>query len=236
MKKMLCILLCLALMLACSVTLYASEITVLVNGNAVKFDPADQQPVIVNDRVLVPMRAIFEAMGANVDWESNTRTAVAIKPEVRVEMRIDSKIFMRNGAYVLCDVEARIINDRTMIPTRAFAESVGATVDWDHANRTVIITANLTPSDEEWKAFETLALNEAIAGYTYKILAINEENPEITSSTESLFIEANKGLNNAKEETDPGQRITLLTDVNNMLLNFYVQLSENPVLVQPPIA
>jgi|GEM_PF-6650611 len=235
MKKAVCILLCLLVMLACSVTLYASEITVLVNGKAVEFDPADQQPVIINDRVLVPMRAIFEAMGANVDWESHTRTAVAIKPEVRVEMRIDSKVFVRNGAYVLCDVEARLIGERTMIPTRAFAESIGAEVSWDHANKTVIINANLAPSDEEWKTFETRVLNEAISGYTYKIYAINDVNPSIALSTEALFSEAAKGMGNIKEEPDPGKRIPLLADVNNMLLNFYVQLAENPVLVQPSV-
>ena len=235
MKKTLVLLLCLAVLFACGMTLYASEYTVLVNGEAVFFDPADQQPVMINNRILVPMRAIFEAMGAKVDWESNTRTAVASKPEVRVEMRIDSKLFMRNGAYVLCDVEARLIGDRTMIPTRAFAESIGAEVDWDQENQTVIINANLTPSEEEWLTFETTALCGSIVNYTNKILVIAEENPEIKSSVESLFLESVKGLEKIAEETEPTKAITGLTDVSNMLVNFYVQLSGNPVLTLPSI-
>jgi hypothetical protein len=112
-------------------------ITVLVNGAAVIFD---QPPVVQSGRTLVPLRAIFEALGANVAWEQSTQTVTATRGNTTVTLSIGSNILNRNGEQVTLDVPAQIVGGRTLVPARAVAESFGAAVGWDPDTRTVTIT------------------------------------------------------------------------------------------------
>lgn len=114
----------------------SEEIMVSVNRTLLTFD---QPPVIVNDRTLVPLRAIFEALGAAVDWEPTTRTVTARRGEVNISLVVDTNIIKKNGDDIEIDVPAQIIGDRTMVPVRAISESLGASVDWDSITRTVLI-------------------------------------------------------------------------------------------------
>lgn len=114
-------------------------ISVRLNGSKVYFD---QLPVIENDRTLVPLRAIFEALDAEVSWDGETRTVSAAKADRTVSLTIDDINATVNGEATVLDVPAKIINDRTMVPVRFIAQSFGANVDWDPDTRTVIITSN----------------------------------------------------------------------------------------------
>ncbi len=118
----------------------SEEILVRVDGEYVDFD---QPPAIVNDRTLVPVRAIFEAMGIEVNWDPATRTVSANRANTAISMVIDSNIINKtiNGtaSTVEIDVPAMILGDRTMVPARAIAESFGASVNWDGKTRTVIV-------------------------------------------------------------------------------------------------
>ncbi len=118
-----------------ALTIYP-EIAVRVDGNKVYFD---QLPAIVNDRTLVPLRAIFEALGATVSWDGATRTVTGVKGDIKVNLTIDSDQLYVNGTPKTIDVPAMIINDRTMVPARAISEALGCFVDWDAAIRTVKI-------------------------------------------------------------------------------------------------
>ena len=105
-------------------------------GNEIKFD---QQPVIENGRTLVPLRAIFEALGADVDWDDATRTVTSVKGNTTVELAIDSTEMKINGAVKVIDVPAQIVNSLTLVPVRAISESFDCLVDWDGNTRTVVI-------------------------------------------------------------------------------------------------
>ena len=121
----------------------SDEIKVLVNGTALVFD---QAPIIENGRTLVPLRAIFEALGADVHWEQSTQTVTAVRGDMTVTLTIGSSILTRNGDQVTLDVPAKIVNGRTLVPARAVAESFGADVKWDQATNTVTITTVDTSS------------------------------------------------------------------------------------------
>ncbi len=112
------------------------QIKVILNNEEVSFD---QPPIIQNDRTLVPLRAIFEAMGATVYWNGNTQTVISTLYGTTVQLTIGSNILYRNGEAKTLDVPAQIINDYTMVPARAVAEAFGAYVDWDGSERTVYI-------------------------------------------------------------------------------------------------
>ncbi len=116
-----------------------SDVGVYVDGNKVEFD---QTPVIHLGRTMVPLRAIFEALGASVEWNQATRTVTSRKGNNTIELTIDSDILYKNGSPVYLDVPAMLVNDRTLVPVRAVSEALGANVDWNGETRSVIISSN----------------------------------------------------------------------------------------------
>lgn len=116
------------------------DVGVIVNGTPLQMD---QPPVMKDGRVLIPFKAVFEALGAEVSWEPHTRTVTARKNDTQVKLVIDSKNMSvtENGAErnVTLDVPPQITNGRTLVPGRAAAEALSAVVSWDEAMRTVSI-------------------------------------------------------------------------------------------------
>ncbi len=130
-----------------------SDLRVQLNNRILGFSTP---PVMEEDRMLVPMRFLFEQMGAEVNWDENTQTATATVPvsadaQLRtfgaetaksVTFAIDNTIATVNGSTAEMDVPARLVNDKTMVPLRFLSENLGCTVDWDEATNTAIITTN----------------------------------------------------------------------------------------------
>lgn len=112
------------------------KIPVYVNNNEVVFD---QQPIIVDGRTLVPVRAIFEVLGADVDWNGNTYTVTAKRNSVEIQLKIGSADMYKNGEKIILDVPAKIYGGRTLVPARAVSEAFGGTVRWDSFERAVYI-------------------------------------------------------------------------------------------------
>lgn len=114
-------------------------ITVYVDQQKVAF--ADQAPVIVDDRTLVPMRKIFEAMDADVTWDEPSQTITSTRGSDVVTMTIGQKQVYKNGKVVYTmDVPAQIMQDRTIVPIRAVAVAFDANVAWDGINYVIDIT------------------------------------------------------------------------------------------------
>lgn len=115
---------------------YDKGISVEINDKKVNFDVA---PTMENDRVLVPMRKIFEELGATVEWDDATQTANAVLNDIDISVKIDSNILNKNNADIQLDVPARIKNDRTLVPIRAISEAFNCKVEWDDETKTVKI-------------------------------------------------------------------------------------------------
>lgn len=96
-------------------------------------------PVIENERILVPMRFLLEQMGADVEWNQDTQTAIATMNNISVSFSIDDTNAEINGKTATMDIPARLINDKTMVPLRFLSEEMGYTVTWDEATRTAVI-------------------------------------------------------------------------------------------------
>lgn len=75
----------------------------------------DTPPTIVDGRTLVPVRAIFESLGATVNWDASTKTATGLRGGTTVVVQIDNKTAYVNGRAQTLDVPAKIINGRTMV-------------------------------------------------------------------------------------------------------------------------
>lgn len=100
-------------------------------------------PQIQNGRTLVPLRAIFEALGADIIWDPVTRTVTGTKDNTMVTLTIDSKTAYINGTAKELDVPAVIVSGRTMVPARFIAESLGAVVGWDNDSKTVLVNSDI---------------------------------------------------------------------------------------------
>ena len=112
-------------------------VTVFLNDRKIKFD---QIPVIDNGRTLVPLRAIFEKLGAEIEWNGETKTVTAVKGETKIELTVDSTNATKNGEAVNLDVPAKIVNGRTMIPVRFVADCFGVEVGWNEEMKQVQLT------------------------------------------------------------------------------------------------
>lgn len=132
--------------LAVQVPVYAEGIGIYIDDEQLV---CETECVNINGRVLVPMRAVFEAFGSEVTWNGEDRSVTAVRENTVINLRIDSDIletgiinsdgvFVKSDSISL-DVPAQIINDYTYIPVRAVSESLGAFVQWDGANNSVMI-------------------------------------------------------------------------------------------------
>ncbi len=120
-----------------NISLNSRQIKVLLNEKQIQFD---QHPIIQNGRTLVPLRAIFEAIGANVTWNEKLKTITAVYENTTIIMKVGDKTITKNGSKITLDVSPQIINGRTLVPARAVAESFGAKVDWNSDIQTISIT------------------------------------------------------------------------------------------------
>lgn len=141
MKKLIALLSALILMFTVTSPVLADTPKVTFNGVEMEFESA---PYIKNDFTMVPFRAIFEAMGATVGWDPETKSVVGyLETEedfIDIGMQIDLPYAFVKGEKVDLDISAEITDDFTFVPLRFVAENLGADVLWDHENYTVVIT------------------------------------------------------------------------------------------------
>lgn len=140
MKKLISILLALVMMLSSVSVMAGKDVTVLKDGEKLIFDV---NPYIDVDTTMVPMRAIFESVGAKVTWDAETRTVISIY-QVGEEYRnlilqVGTDYAFLNGEKIGMEKTAVIVGDRTFVPLRAVIETLGYDVLWDPDTYTVTI-------------------------------------------------------------------------------------------------
>lgn len=122
---------------------FGTPITIHIDG---EYLPCDVDPIMQNNRVLMPMRAAGEALGATVNWDQPTQTATLTKNGNTIQFTAGSSTYYINGAANTTDVPPQVIQGRTLIPLRAFAEALNTRVDWLQAQLDVSISATGEPA------------------------------------------------------------------------------------------
>ena len=100
----------------------------------------DVDPEVKNQRTMVPIRAVVEAIGGEVSWDQKAQRVTMRRAGSTVVMTLDSTTATVDGKAVEMDVAPYATNGRTLIPARYAAEFFGQKVDWDGARRQVLIT------------------------------------------------------------------------------------------------
>lgn len=133
----------LAVVMAASLALPASaasaRVTLRLDGYTLIL-PSDSQPEIKDGRTMVPIRAVSEALGADVGWDAAARQVTLARAGVTIVMTVGSETAYVNGEAVEMDVAPYIKDGRTLIPARYVVEFFGQKVDWDGETYTVSIT------------------------------------------------------------------------------------------------
>ena len=131
---------------------YGQNPEIQINGEAIYIPIYEQQPTIINGRTLVPLRAVMEELGFEIDWHEHRQRALLSRPRNVVAITVGHDYMWVAGQQVDLDVPAQIMNARTMVPVRAISEATGFDVDWDAENFVVnIIVDNL-----EWEVVPPL--------------------------------------------------------------------------------
>lgn len=112
----------------------SEDITILINNSEISTDVA---PVIMNGRTMVPARAIFESLGADVGWNGETRTVTVSAKGVDVNLVVGSRVAVVNGNNIYLDQPAAVVEGRTIVPIRFISENIGARVGWNPDTKTV---------------------------------------------------------------------------------------------------
>ncbi len=113
------------------------NISVILNGQMLSFS---EQPYIENSTAMVPMRTIFEALDAKIDYNKETKTIMAYKGNTTIKLVIGSTKAEINGVSKVMSVAAANKNGNTMIPLRFISEALDADVDWNAETATAKIT------------------------------------------------------------------------------------------------
>lgn len=128
------------IMASCICANAQSDVKVTLNGNEVYFP--DVKPFIdERDKVLVPIRFVSEVLGALVDWENESQTAVIKQDKDEIRYTVYKPMAYLNGEMIAMDTYGILKDCRTMVPIRFISELLGCTVVWDKNTSTVVITS-----------------------------------------------------------------------------------------------
>jgi len=133
-------LLCLGFIVAMQTVSFGNsqqEISLVING--VKVEGMESPPVILSGHTMVPARDILEPVGAVISWNTSTQSVYIALEEDLIILEINNDVASFNSSRISMASPARIINDRTMIPVRFVAETLGFDVTWDESTRIVYI-------------------------------------------------------------------------------------------------
>lgn len=156
------------------------EITVYVDAQQVAFDTP---PFVENDRVMVPIRAISESLGATVTWVSKSNMILIETAGSVLVLSIGSDIMYKDTEPILLSAAPMIKNDRTYVPLRAVSEAFYCTVNWDEAAAqvTIDVADNFTDGDVSIQnmhaAGEVEKENGEVFSYDVTYLQFLEDDP-----------------------------------------------------------
>jgi len=125
----------------------SSDVGITINGTGINLEPA---PIVQDGRVFVPLRGVFETLGASVVYDAGTITATGNGRDI--ELHIGSTQATVNGQDQTIDVAPFIVGASTYVPLRFVSESLGANVNWDENNRIVAIDmagVNVQPQSDQ---------------------------------------------------------------------------------------
>lgn len=178
------------------------ELNVIVSGQSVEFDV---NAIVKNGRTLAPLRAVFESIGATVDWNSEEQKVYASRNGVSIELEVGSKVAKRNGETVNLSESATLYLDRTMVPLRFVGEAFGGIVNYVGVGKEKIVTISMASEVVLEVPDMKVNLNNKPLSYSQSPISKNNRN---YLPLESIF----DGLENKVYWTREGDKVSASID------------------------
>ena len=226
MKKFWVVFIMTFVMMSLTTLSYASnEISVYLNDDKMIFDV---EPIIINNRTMVPMRKIFENLGATVNWNAETRTVKAEKDTTNLEFTIGSSYMKKNEEQIELDSAPVIYKDRTVVPVRAIAEALDCVVAWNVRERRVDIIAWEKREQKTVKVSNATELLKEIGSNKriqltsefYDLSSLNLDSIANRHIEKSIFSEEGFVIKNVYNLTIEGPARIEISDLYADVLNF----------------
>lgn len=182
------------LLLCSAANVYAKDIKLIVEGEELK---TDNPPVIMYDRVMLPVRAIFEGVGAELAWNGETKTLIGTKEGHVVVMTVGSEEYTIDGEEKEMSIAPLILEGRVFASARYVAEAFGYEVNWDKDELIVRIEAKKKTEEKTEKKEEEKAEKEPVTEATTKapVTETTTKAPELVSSVSpALFNKVSEDL------------------------------------------
>lgn len=199
MKKKLILLTLVLVLVLSQVAVAMDPIKITLNGEEIS---TDVDPIIVNDRTLVPIRFISEELNFEVDWIQEEHRVTVEDGEHFITLVIDVPEIVVNDETIKLDVAPILRNDRTLVPLRAISEALGVEVDWDNDTRTVILIKDdplehLSPEEKEYVLEHQVGLTKFLNAFEHLQNILNKDFENLSRKTiereiekvDKLFIE-----------------------------------------------
>lgn len=184
MKKKICLLLT-AIFITSNIPVFADQpIRATINGIEINFD---QPPVIEAGRTLVPVRAITEALGAEVHYDEPTKSLFITNEDTIIFIMLDSKTAMVNGVEKTLDVPAKAVNGRTLLPIRFISEALNLNVEWNDSDKIIYLSSKA--EDLQEPEHQTDNLDSRAFSQITNILNESKANPSENSETTVYYKE-----------------------------------------------
>lgn len=158
------------------------SIKININGKNIQSDVA---PIIQNARTMVPLRVISENLGVKVQWNQGTKEVSLTNKDLNAKFKIGSTAYQVNGKDATTDTAPMVYQDRTLVPIRVIAETLGKDVNWNNDTKTVTISdiaggkKNATPTttntNQSKNTFEEAYVKRVVDGDTAVLVINNKE-------------------------------------------------------------
>lgn len=224
------------LILSCTTAFAESDVNVRINSTQVEFSEEMGAPFIdENYRTQVPFRATMEAFGAEVEWDKETRTAIATKDGVEVKVPIGTDTVVKDGVEQKIDTKSLIKDNRTYLPIRAVVEAFGANVNWDKDAKTVVIDKTnvdakdiilkATEKSQKWKNYDM------IVSTVMKSQMVIEGQPiELSIDMGGVMTTFNDD-DNVKMKSDLNSKMTMLGQTTEQPTKQYITMDKDGMIL-----
>lgn len=155
----------------------AATIKVFIDGSEQSYD---QQPILQNGRVLVPLRGIFESLHAGVVYDKETKEIHATKGNINVWLTIGSKQTKVNAQTIILETPAKVKAGRVFVPLRFIGESLGCSVEWDHVNQKVMITIPKQVKDQTDEPAKEIPIGDPVKVEIDSTISVMVESEDAT--------------------------------------------------------
>lgn len=235
-------------------------VNVVLNGERIDFD---QQPILYNNRVLVPMRKIFEAMECEVEWKESAKSICVYNyndnhvREPIIYMQINNNMMWTSSSGdINLDISPMIINGKTFVPVRAISEALDSNVEWDGESQTVYIDykeqqtqtdinekfinkkINTEPQDIFWYDYDNDGYEEAFVfykkkGYNGTYCDFFDFDDNNPKQT-NIFRDKNFGATSFEFHSyDKGTVLEMVSDKSNVQLSYGFYVKDDEPTWQP---